>query len=363
MLSACSSPKKFDRYRTPAFEGSYLDNVDLIFEDTLQIPVPDNIMNFYMRTALIEERYLYGISILDPLNICKFDIEKGELIDVISLDRNILGATDILSFAPLSEDSILIATWPQLSLFMIDSEGAVIDRWDMESLTISNASTLENFTYYGGEENLYCTLTPGAYDERGEPCIMRHGVYSLKERQWISLFGPYEGVLKYKGDDNVYYPDMHHPYQLVEGKNIYVTYPVDHKVYIYSKKTKKLESEVDISPEIATIIPLPLEYNMAIEDPKRLRELRNNSIYYGPLYYHKDLTMYSRFCNYKSNDEWMRTIIVYDRDFNRLCEKSFLLNEILAIQPSAPGFIIQPYNPYEADIASFIKVTIKKREE
>ena len=98
---------------------------------------------------------------------------------------------------------------------------------------------------------------------------------------------------------------MHHPFQLIVDRKMYVTYPVDHRVYIYNLATRKLVFEKDISPTFATQIPKPLYYAEALDDEK-LTDLRSKTAYYGPLYFHSEPKLYSRFYNLEKTDGKIR---------------------------------------------------------
>ena len=199
-------------------------------------------------------------------------------------------------------------------------------------------------------------MSPGSStDLLGNPDVNRHGVYDLEKKEWIKFMAPYEGVLKYKGIGGYYY-DMQHPYQLLLNDTLYVTYPVDHKVYMYDAVNGNLLSEKDISPSVATDFPYPVEY---YDDYDKLNELRRSTAYYGPLYYHSKVDMFSRFYNIDPDvDSGKRVIIVYDRDFNVLCEKIYPIDDINGISPTKDGFLLHPYRPMEEDTITFMKADI-----
>ena len=371
ILSGCK--QSLDHYLTPNFKQKHLNSASLLFKDTIKIPVPQESMDsYFMHTDLLEDRFIYGFGMYSPLSMSVFDLNKKEFLNLVNFDRHLLNAMQIVNFKVISPDSIILTTNFNSSIFFVDRKGQIIDRWTGESLNISETedvyiaeigcsissnSRLENLSYDKSSNLLYIPLGVDNILSLDYVNAKRHGVYNLSQKKWQVLYGAYEGTLKHTNKGRYFY-DMEYSYQLITPDYIYISYPVDHSVYIYDKTTFKLKEVKDISPSMATKTPAPL-YDLDVEDDRKLNNLRRAAPFYGPLYYHESINKFSRFYNEakKENRPAQRAIIIYDSDFNILEERAFPIQQISHIQPSPAGFIIQPYQ-MESDTAIFVRVDI-----
>lgn len=362
-LYSCKGRESWSYYSTPHHRGCK-NSVSLSIYDTLKIRVPDRHYNFFHNVQIYQDSILYGVNLFDGLRLSVYNLKSSCFLYDILLDRNTSGTSGIENFRVVSKDSIFIVTTPKLGLILVDSHGKRIARWDdvdmhispnkepglsANGFGISTNSFLENFQYEADSSSMFFVLSPvTARDEAGSPDISRHGIYNLDKRQWEKIFAPYEGVLKHKGMRR-YYFDMHHPYQLVVGDKMYVTYPVDHRVYVYSMRDYEMIGEKDISPSFAVRFPRPLERREASQ--QKLVELRNSTPYYGPLYYHSSADCFSRFYNLKQSagKERERALVIYDKDFNIVYEKVYPMKDISTIVPLSDGFVFIPMNNGDAD--------------
>lgn len=361
--------EKFESYISPNYQGLHKNNMDLIVSDTVYTTLPFVFYNRFCNFDLYHDSILYCSSAIEGTKLYRFNISSGKFEKMFELDPNLTLTKQIYMYKVLSEDSIFISMYPKSGLLLVNGDGTVLNKWfdkdfeissiqekilNKEGFGISDCSRLQGLNV--DKNKVWFVLSPGSStDFLGNPDVNRHGVYDLEKKEWIKFMAPYEGVLKYKGIGRYYY-DMQHPYQLLLNDTLYVTYPVDHKVYIYDAVNGNLLSETDISPSVATDLPYPVkDYN----DYKKLSELRRSTAYYGPLYYHSKADLFSRFYNIDPNvDSGKRVIIVYDRDFNILCEKTYHINDISGIHPTKNGFLLNPYREMEEDTITFVKVDI-----
>lgn len=373
-IISCSSNsnldvEKFESYISPDYQGLRKNNLDLMVSDTVYITLPFVSYNMFCNFDLYKDSILYCSSAIEGDKLYRFNIVSGCFESMFELDPNLTLTKEIYMYKVLSEDSIFISMFPKPGLLLVNGKGEVLNKWFDKDFEISSAQekilNKEGFGIAGCsrlqglsvcENRVWFVLSPSSStDILGNPDVNRHGVYDLERKEWTKFMAPYEGVLKYKGIGGYYY-DMQHPYQLLLNDTLYVTYPVDHKVYMYDAVNGNLLSEIDISPSVATDFPYPVQdYN----DDKKMNEMRRSTAYYGPLYYHSKLDVFSRFYNIDPDvDRDKRVIILYDRDFNVLCEKIYPINDIAGMCPTKDGFLLHPHRAMEEDTIMFVKADI-----
>ena len=374
LVSCSTNDRKWAEYATPSFQGNS-EEVYLEKGDSVKIRVPDGHSNIFQSLQIYRGSILYAVSLGDVHRVSLYNIDSGAFMYDIFVDRNTTGVMNISNFKVVSRDSIFFTTFPKTGLVLLDSKGRKQDIWqegDMEipaemepvlssGFAFANMSYLENFQYDRDKGLIYAVLSPfSAHDEAGDPDVKRHGVYNTISRKWEKVFAPYEGVLKYKGD-KVYFYDMHHPYQTILDGKAYVTYPVDHRVYINDLASGKLTGEKDISPSCATRFAKPLDPTLTNNDA--LNQLRKSTAYYGPLYYHPDVECFSRFylLGGVEGRDAEKAVIIYDKDFNIVYERKFKANEVSRMVPADDGFLTIPYDPMEADTFTVVKYKICRK--
>ena len=282
ILLGCSSDRKVNLSKK--LDDKSGRSIFLI-KDTIQIKIPFSSYNIYHTTDLFDDRYLYGINLLSPMQLNVCDLAVQEHIKQINLDPNLIKASQISNIYIQSPDSIYFLSDLKSIIYLINSNGQVIDKWSSSEIKISfdqdsvlnrqgfgfaTSSSLEGPWLDENNEHLFVKLSPfSSVDEVGDINVKRHGIYNLKERKWESIFGCYRGVLKQKKDGRYYY-DMHHPYQLVLADKIYVTYPVDPVVYCYNKETKQYLGEINNKISFSEDFPSPLYGNKALNYSKML---------------------------------------------------------------------------------------------
>ena len=153
------------------------------------------------------------------------------------------------------------------------------------------------------------------------------------------------------------------PFHLVKDNLLYVTYMVDHSVYVYDINTGKLLVEKDISPEDAGVMVSPIETEIASYE--NLSDLRRRAASYGPLYYHEKCNLFSRVYRYSleqrnSSGNHME-VCIYDEDFNIVGSEIIKTGYIDFIFPTQDGFVAVAKNNTDADSVKFIRYKIKSQ--
>ena len=197
--------------------------------------------------------------------------------------------------------------------------------------------------------------------EKSDPSVPRHWIYDMNTKDWYGKIAPLEGVLKYS--EGLYYFDMMTPFHLVKDNLLYVTYMVDHSVYVYDINTGKLLVEKDISPEDAGVMVSPIETEIASYE--NLSGLRSRAASYGPLYYHEKCNLFSRVYKYsleqrKGSGNHME-VCIYDEDFNIVGSEIIKTGYIDFIFPTQDGFVAVAKNNTDADSVKFIRYKIKRQ--
>ena len=328
--------------------------ISIVLKDSITISIPKNSRNAYHVTYLYDKRYLYGVNLIDPLKIDIIDLENKNVKKQIVIDKNFFITSQVSNLLVQSEDSIYFLSNLIPAIYLINNNGEIINKWLRRDLEIPGnldkklaeigygfpiSSFLESPYIDSSSGYLFLKINPVGYkDEFGDVDVHRHGVYDLKNRRWISLFGSYEGILKEKKDGR-YYNDMHEPYQIKVEDKVYISYPIDNNIYCYNIKDYKLSNTYDCTFEGVEEFPKPLYGDKASDNA--LIKLRGNTPFYGALYYHSKLKLFSRFYHHLKEQN-ARSIIIYDINFNILFIKKFDSNWLNKIIPTEDGYVVLP---------------------
>ena len=318
--------------------------------DTFKIETPKNSYNNYHVTYLYKNRYLYAVNLFAPLQMDIIDLKEQKYIGQLQIDPNIIKTSQIANFYIQSPDSIFFLADPVPSIYLINHKGSVINKWTSSELDIpysmdsilntqgfgfATCSYMEGPVYDAKTNLIHVKLSPiSSIDEIGDIQVKRHGFYNLKSREWKSVFGSYNGVLKDKKEAR-YYFDMQHTYQIIHRNSIFITYPVDHSIYRYDANTKQLVESIKVSIPLSEQFPSPLHGRDALNYSK-LQALRNSSPYYGPLYYHRNIKKFSRFLNHSNKKH--RSILVFDENLTLIGLKTFEFSKVSTLIPNDEGF-------------------------
>ena len=81
------------------------------------------------------------------------------------------------------------------------------------------------------------------------------------------------------------------------------------------------------------------------------------------LYYHPDVECFSRFylLGGVEGRDAEKAVIIYDKDFNIVCERKFKANVVSRMVPADDGFLTIPYDPMEADTFTIVKYKICRK--
>ncbi|QZE15655.1 DUF4221 domain-containing protein [Halosquirtibacter laminarini] len=354
-------------------ERSDINSSFFIKQDSFRVKIPNNSYNYYHVVELYDNRYLFAVNLLAPLQLNIIDLVEKKHIDQISIDPNLFKTTEITNMHVHNIDSIYFLSSQGPMVYLINRDGAEIDKWtspeleipyNLDSVLHSKGYGFATSSYLEGPDVdvknslLFVKLSPiSSMDEIGDVNIKRHGVYDLKKRKWKFIFGKYKGVLEKKKEGRYYY-DMQHPYQLKNNNHVYVTYPVDHSIYSYDLETNQYLGKIENNIPISENFPSPL-YGKKALDYSSLIALRKATPYYGPLYYHKESKKYSRFFNHI--DKKHRSIILFDENLKFIEIKTFKVSSISKIIACDDGFFAiqnDQSKMKDADYIHFIKIKI-----
>ena len=325
--------------------------------DSTVCEVPEKEYNMFTNIQAVGNE-LYCFSMLDQLRLSVYDIASGAHTKSIVYDPNILRSREIVDYQVLSRDSILLVTAPSGAIVLSDGEGNIRERWTPELLGAELTGGGCNADYMGDGKICLVMCPGGRYSiERQAPDAPRHWIYNLKTGMWDGEVAPLDGVLKYS--EGVYYFDMMRPYHLVKDNRLYVTYMMDHSVYVYDLQTGKMLMEKDISPEDALELPEPVAQEVATYES--LSEMRRTTAFYGPLCYHSENGLFSRRYFYpleqRKKNGYSMEICIYDDNFDLVGSAKIRTGVELPFA-TPDGFVATASNDTDADNVTFLRYKI-----
>lgn len=254
----------------------------------------------------------------------------------------------INSVYPHNEDSIFCVENYPLNIFIINKTGEIIYQindkhqcyYDSINDDLLNVGfgVLKINHFNNLSKTIFLSLIPGGnVDFIGSELYYRHSIFNIKDNKWDLFYGNYEGVLKLK-DNNVYFYDMHNPYSLILNNHNYVSYPVDHWIYVYDILSGNLLSKFACPGKETGILPKPLPPK--IKDIK-LNKLRRDTPFYGQVNYHKKSNLFTRYYH-SGNTKKSRSIIIFNDKNEIIGETRFLIDDILNLIPTSFGFYAFP---------------------
>lgn len=252
-----------------------------------------------LRPFLLDNKYLYGILRKKPHDqlLC-FDLDRQKFVSSISLTSDEVRDAGVNSFYVHSTDSIFFQTSNSAKIILIDSLG--------KTLLIKEASPDHTFVfpsfmpehrgYFDQPTNTYySTVVPVGYfntfDERFDTYRFQ-GIFRMDKLVAPTRYAPLEGVMKQKVN-SFYPPDLSVPYNLILGNKAFVTYPMDHYIYIYDLKTLELMDKraTSSSVKVDLLKPIPKEL---IDSRQEIWNFRITSSFYEPLFYHPKVKLFTR---------------------------------------------------------------------
>ncbi len=161
------------------------------------------------------------------------------------------------------------------------------------------------------------------------------------------------------------------PYFTINKKKIFISYPIDHYVYIYDLDGNFLEQKLVSASELKEL-PTPLNYSK-IKNHEYVRNWWIPIPFYESFNYHSKSHLYTRIfhqsqplkkINGKINDGSNRKgyIIIYDELFNKLGEVAFDQGQLGVYKslPLSDGYLIAPNEKHWKNENEFVEKYVYK---
>jgi len=286
-------------------QGLSRSTYTVILADTLGLTIPSYGLNNYKQRHLLQDSLLYLYDNRLPGKVDVFNIRSESFSHRIELST--LGfASDLGNMFVKNKDSLFFLGDHSKKLYLFSGAGKYLRSWGLSGLSFTTADgfTTNDFIFptmlfdvgpfIGNDLQLYLTLAPVGIEDNNEVARVSElqAIYDLKKEKYLFAYAPYEGFMREKG--NMFYPyDVSFPYRLVLPDQILISYPLDHVVYHYDKKTGKLLKRTCFAVKEALAFPSGLSQEQ-IDDRELSWNLRVTTPFYGPVFYHRALKLYSR---------------------------------------------------------------------
>lgn len=278
-------------------------NTEAIISQNLNINVPKDKFSGYHSIFLFRDKLLYGVN-NDCINVIDvYDIQDEVYIKDIIVDKEIL-EDRISGIYVTSPDSIFFCQINPNNIYLVNSNGSIVNHWTQNDLTIkiSDDELLSKyditFTTFLGQcrplvigSHIILGLDPsGMYKTNGN--INRIGIYDMNKRQWIKFISKVSDVESNIKDLGYPY-DLEQPY-ISDGRDcIIISYPMDHYIYIYSKSNYELVSKIPCFSRYVSEFPYPVPLDQ-INSCQKTWNFRIQTPFYGAVNYHPDEGIYTR---------------------------------------------------------------------
>ena len=352
-------------------DTNYSDTYSLKLVDSLIIKTPPQCYSKYHSLALYNDSLIFAVNQHSFNIIDVFDIKKKKYIKSITISEDLLN--DRVSGLYIKAiDSIYFCQSSPPEIFLVNFNGNIIDKWSNNDLIIKtksfpklSSSQIHFNTYMGthlpamSKNYFFVSTDPKGFNYK-YPQIKRIGQYDLLERKWKNFIGGGEEVPFYNLK-NCFPHDLEQPYFLINDSNLLLNYPMDHLIYEYDI----------ISGEFLNAKPAKSRYEISFPSPVKRKDIsecqkslnfRIQTPFYSPLFYHKNLDMYSRVVhftqdlvgddgNLNNGQKRISSIILLDKDLNIVGEKIFKdgLLGVNSYIPIGSGFIIGKQTDQEKD--------------
>jgi hypothetical protein len=317
--------------------------------DTFKIaPMP--LMDFSYPDELYvqDDSILIFKSMIEKHKIFFFNLASNYPIKTVEIEDFIVKNRDITNIIPLENDRIFLILNPNTELMIIDHQGQVIKSWKDLTNNLNNSSTpgISIQANFGFQKNqfdsermlLYSIISQGGdFDFLARNDEPRFGIFDLKDEKWIIKHTNNQGRLANKKDSQVYFPDMHIPYQYTLNDTTYLTFAIDEFVYLIKTETGQMISRFNSFPDEDIFIPKPIEYDPVNDKTDKLRRTTD---YFGPFYYHEKAEIFSRWYR-KNDDKGAIRFNLFDRDYNLIDQFKLDEENLWTAIPTSNGYLIK----------------------
>ncbi len=318
-------------------EYSFTDSIVLKF--THQIKIKADSFQTFNRPTTYNDTILIASIKEEPGVLALFDIKNGKYLRKISVD--ILIEDKITSFYVHTLDSIFFLSSNNLTVTILGREGAIIKTWNSQDLGIGLSDPFV-FPYFLPQYRplyqsklglLHVSLIPAFFPTKsGHEDIPLQRVFSLKQSIEKLRYGPSEGVMKLK-KTGMYPADISFPYSLVIGDTTYVSFPMDHFIYVYNNTNGSLLFKSIASSRSVREFPLPLPEE-ELEDTQEIWNFRVQTPFYEPLYFHEKSKLFSRAAHHpqslkddmgliNAGKDRLTSVLILDKNLNVVGETIF----------------------------------------
>lgn len=334
ILFSCSNKNiELEKYlKTPPINSK--KKFDVVFEKKLKFDAMPSLA--LLRPFVLGDRYLYGYEKGSSDKLQCFDLLTEKHVYTINLQDSLLVGEGLSSFYVHSTDSIFfeISNFPEIVL--VDSIGNTINSWVLNTnKDYILASFLPNHNpwFYSKRGYLFTTMLPiGYFDKPGFETTSLQAAFDVRGNNIKFFYAPMEGVMKLK-EDNYYPPDISVPYITLVGEKSFITYPMDHFIYVYDCQDGSFVNKRPGCSSIIEELPYPLSKD-EIQKPQEVWNYRIETPFYEPLFYHSEVKLFTRVIHHPQqlkkangilNDGSDRTasLIIMDEDLNIIGEHIF----------------------------------------
>jgi hypothetical protein len=345
---------------------SRVDKYELYLAKSIDISIPKLKFSNYNEFAVFNDSLLYCVNIRKPLTIDIYDLINEKFAYEINVPDFFVKSNNVANLFIHTLDSIFFQESYPPSVVLINSEGDLVKRFDTDEniedfISDSDVPTLYTFATMFQYRNpvfipktnelIMITHPIGAELRPGYDDVKRLGIYDIKNYKWKKFFAKPEGIMKTKG--NLYYNfDLSIPYLLVVDTLAYITYPMDHYIYVYNINSGELLFKRAGNSKLDVNMPYPLPPSK-IEDSQSAWNIRIQTPFYEPLFYNSKLSMFTRNFHFEQelkdengrlNDgvERKGSVIIFDNELNIVGETIFENGDLGVLKsiPLSDGFLM-----------------------
>jgi hypothetical protein len=342
--------------------------------DTLQIRNGDTSpVSFLSHVMFDEDEVFVGIDPFQHLNtLFFFDFKKKKDLNTINVDLNIT-KTEVRLIGGVSSDSIFFASHQSSLIYLINKDGDILKYWDLEKTGPKDYINKHPFfiSFFPDsriivDENhdfIFIPIIDDRFHElKGNEKIFHVLRVNIKTDEMEVIGFP---VGKGKSRNGLFFPDdLSFPQIESIGKELYLTYPFDENIHVFSIDGAFLKSlEMSFgSNDIKMSDPMTLDTK---KNREKAREYRIKMPFFESLKYHKDLGLFSRIYHQPSspdlNQKGRSTVYFWDENFNFKGDVNFGYNEIMAFRSikTSKGYIFASEVDNEDYLAHRLKFEIK----
>ena len=360
----------------PGYKKAFKQEVTLTLTDTLNILTQDKPI-YYKLNDIYKDTLFFGAR-----GIAK---KERNLIDIYNLKKKLFSHTvqypefefpmAFDDFTVYNPDSIFLVFSNPPEIKIVDTKGNVNKKikFGPVDLSIKNKKIKKNNSYslsflfnkpQIARNRLYVKIDPNGLGEiEGLREAKRILMYDLHDDQLIKAICPEKGPMALKGVFYLY--QLMTPYYIVARDTLFISYPLDHYVYLYDLDGKFLEKKL-VSASQFKKLPDPIPKSK-LTDNEYIRRWWIPAPFYGPFYYHPKVQLFTRIfyqkqplrmANGKINDGSKRTayVLIFDENLRKVGEVKFTNGQlgVYKVLPLSDGILVAPNRKYWTNENEFV---------